>query len=64
MKPSATARLIITHRTRLGLSPAEFSERLGVSEAAVLLWEQGHRPHVRLIPRIAKLCGVKEGTLT
>ena len=46
-------------RIRSGLSVAQVMEKLGVSDAAVYLWETGvHMPNARRLPEIARLYGV------
>lgn len=46
-------------RKRVGLTQAEVSKRLGITVAAVSLWESGKsKPRIELLPKIAKLYGM------
>ena len=50
-------------RKKVGLSQKEVAEKLGVSDAAVCMWETGKtRPRAALLPLIAELyhCSVDE----
>ncbi len=40
-------------RVKLGITQNELAKRVGVSRIAVLKWERGYAPRVRLLPKIA-----------
>lgn len=45
-------------RLKAGLSVREVTEKIGVSDAAVYMWETGQtRPRASLLPVIAKIYG-------
>lgn len=48
----------LSARTAAGLSQAKVSEKIGVSDAAVSMWETGKtKPRAVLLPKIAALYG-------
>jgi DNA-binding transcriptional regulator YiaG len=53
-----TAREVATYRKRLGLSKSALGRLLGVTHAAVVLWENGERqmrePTARLLKLLAE----------
>ena len=49
------------HRYELGMTLKEFSERVGVSEVSISLWERGQWPNSRNLKRLAEFMQVPVG---
>ncbi|MCI5500028.1 MAG: helix-turn-helix transcriptional regulator [Clostridiales bacterium] len=48
----------LSARTKAGFSQAEVAERIGISDAAVSMWETGKtNPRASILPELARLYG-------
>jgi len=54
-----TAKGLISHRKRIGLSAADYAELVGVTGQTIFSWEQGHsRPRKRQLAALAAIRGM------